>query len=657
MATLSTTESELPPRGNLLGFRKYFKQDFTSGFFVFLIALPLCLGISMASGFPPMAGVFTAIVGSILTTFLSNSELTIKGPAAGLIVIVLGCVEDFGGGKAGDLAGNLEAYRAALAVGVAAAILQIFFGVFRAGILGEFFPRSAIHGMLAAIGIIIIAKQIPVALGVTAKGEPLELLAEIPHFIMEANPAIAVIGTVSLLILFGWPRIRNRLGVMKSFPAQLIVLFIAVILGWFFDLMHKHSYVLQGHQYQLGEQFLVEMPRQMFGMLSEITFPNFNALLEVKAWYWVFMFFVIGTLESILSAKAIDTIDPWKRKTDMDRDIRAVGIANCCAAMIGGLPMISEIVRSKANIDNGARTRFADLWHGIWLLTCVALLPTTLHLIPKAALAAMLVYTGYRLAHPSEFVNVYRIGREQFMIFVITLIATLMTDLLVGVGIGIGVKIAIHIHNGVPIKSLFKLFLDVEQVDETTCLIRARESAVFSNWIPFKRQLEDLALVQRQNVILDVSQTQFIDHTFLEKLHEMQHEIQLEGLKLDIVGLENQIPLASHEQSARKRGMVRVRRITVVANESLEAQLTQNFVAMGATGYTVMKCHGAGRAASLSDAGLIATQLENQVRIETIVPVGVSDEILSYLRREVLPLGHVTAAVETVEAVVAEQFV
>ncbi len=469
----AVTSSGEIPRGNLAGFSKYFQHDIVSGFLVFLIALPLCLGISLACGYPPIAGIFTAIIGAILTTFVSNSELTIKGPAAGLIVIAIGCIEDFGGdGMTGGWSdGDMTAYKAALAVGVAAAVLQILFGLFRAGILGEFFPISAVHGMLAAIGVIIIIKQFPVALGVPASGEPLEMLKEIPHYIMEANPAIATIGVVSIVIMFAWPLIGKKFRYLKAIPSPMVVLAVAIPMGMAFDLLHQHSYTLQGHQYQLGEQYLVRMPNRVFGMFDDITFPEFSALAQPKAWKWVFMFFIIGSLESLLSAKAVDLLDPWKRKTNMDRDIVAVGLGNLCAAFVGGLPMISEIVRSKANIDNGARTRFADMWHGVFLLLCVALIPTVLHSIPLAALAAMLVYTGYRLAHPSEFMHMYSIGKEQLAIFMTTLVTVLATDLLVGVAAGILLKMVIHIYNGVPLRSLFKPYLEVQEVDENTSLI------------------------------------------------------------------------------------------------------------------------------------------------------------------------------------------
>jgi MFS superfamily sulfate permease-like transporter len=644
------------PRGDRTGFVRHARSDITSGFLVFLIALPLCLGISLACGYPPIAGIFTAIIGAILTPFFSNSELTIKGPAAGLIVIVIGCVQDFGGDGAlgGFTETDMAAYRAALAVGVAAAVLQILFGLLRAGILGEFFPVSTVHGMLAAIGVIIVLKQLPVALGVAVAGEPLELLGELPHIVMEANPAIAAIGSVSLLIMFLWPRAGRKVALLKFIPSALVVLVVAVPMGMAFDLLHDHSYTLQGHQYPLGEQYLVSMPNQIFGMFDEITFPAFGALAEPKAWKWVFMFFIIGTLESILSAKAIDLIDPWKRKTNMNRDILAVGLANLAASFLGGLPMISEIVRSRANIDNGARTRFANLWHGLFLLVCVALFPMILHRIPLAALAAMLVYTGYRLAHPLEFFHVYKIGREQLVVFVVTLIAVLATDLLIGIAVGIAAKLCIHIANGVPISSLFRPYLEIVQQDERTCLVRAHHSAVFSNWIPFRRRIEELGLVQRQNVTLDLSHARLVDHSVMEKLHELQREFTEAGLGLTVIGLDSLQPLADHEFSARRHGVALVKRLTVIADEGLEERLERQFVALGISGYTAMDCRGAGRQ-DLAD-GLPPIASGPRVRIEVIATRDVCDSLLAFLKTEILPDYPVTVCLETVEVASRNDF-
>ena len=267
------------PVGNASGFIKYFKSDILSGFLVFLIALPLCLGIALACGYPAIAGVFTAIIGALLTTFISNSELTIKGPAAGLIVIAIGTVEAFGGdGPIGGFsAADMTAYRMALAVGVVAAVLQILFGLMRAGILGEFFPLSAVHGMLAAIGVIIMIKQIPVALGVEGKGEPLEMIKEIPHYFYQMNPEIALIGFVGLLIMFFWPWLQKANKWLKAIPAALVVILITVPMGMAFDLLHTHTYSFHGHLYEIGESYLVNMPDRVFGMFDYLAMPDFSA--------------------------------------------------------------------------------------------------------------------------------------------------------------------------------------------------------------------------------------------------------------------------------------------------------------------------------------------------------------------------------------------
>ena len=655
MTTPLAPPSQMPtdelPRGTPAGFTRYFRADATSGFLVFLIALPLCLGISLASGFPPVAGVLTAVVGGVLTSLISNSELTIKGPAAGLIVIVLGAMQSFGYTAGGDLAADFSAYRMVLAVGLVAGLMQVGFGLLRVGRLSEFFPTAVVHGMLAAIGLIIVLKQLPVVFGQKASGEPLEILQEMPDKILHLNPAISVIGLVSLVILFGWPMIRSRLGLawLRLITAQLLVLAAAVPMGLWFDLDHEHYYRFAGQEYTLGKAFLVNVPANL---LAAITMPDFSVFSEpgtrIVALWWVTMFALVGSVESLLSAKAIDLLDPWKRKTDMNRDLLAIGVANVAVASIGGLPMISEIVRSKSNIDNGAQTRFADSWHAIFLLAFVALVPGLIHMIPLSALAAMLVYTGYRLASPREFVNVFRIGSEQLLIFVTTIIAVLATDLLVGVGIGIALKFAIHAINGVPLTSFFKPFLHVTHLDDHSVQIDASGSAVFTNWIPFRRQIVQLGLVQGNNVVVNLAGTRLVDHSVMERLEELTQEFEQAGRKLEVVGLEAHRGLSSHPHATRRRVMTRLRRVTVVTEAAVEEALVQRIRDLGASGYTAIPCHGGGRHEQ--------DHREPFVRVEAIVSQAVAEAILDAMRVDFPPPRRVTACVETVEVLVADAF-
>ncbi len=533
------------PRGNISDLSKNWRADLLSGFLVFLIALPLCLGISLACGYPAISGIFTAIIGGMLATFFSNSELTIKGPAAGLIVIAIGCVTEFGytGGK--DPAADFQAYQLALGVGVVAGLIQILLGVFRAGIFGEFFPSSAVHGLLAAIGIIIMAKQFPIVLGGSPDGGPLELIASIPQFILEMNPLVGLIGIVSLLIMFSYLFISNP--TLKIIPAPMLVLLVTVPLAMYLNIGQDQNYSFNGQEYPLGKDFLVAVPENMF---HAITFPDFSGLLTAVGWEYVLMFALIGSIESLLSAKAIDGIDPWKRKTDHDRDMLAVGVGNTVAAFIGGLPMISEIVRSKSNIDNGARTRFANVFHGMFLLLFVALIPGLINQIPLASLGAMLVFTGYRLASPQEFFHIYQVGREQFIIFVSTVVGVLATDLLMGIAIGIFVNFLVHLKNGAPPKSLLKSQVSVERSNEGVN-VKVKDSAIFSTWIGLKKTLDSLANEPR--VVLDLSDTALVDHTTMSKLHEMQKDFQQRESRLEIIGLDQHQPLSDHPQAGRKK--------------------------------------------------------------------------------------------------------
>lgn len=544
------------------GFLPNLRFDLVAGFLVFLIAMPLCLAIARACGYPPIAGIWTAVIGGVICSLLSNSELTIKGPAAGLIVIVYGAVTELGaefGAGLTDVDRAMLGYRLALGVGVTAGIIQILLGLLRAGRLADFFPLTPVHGMLASIGLIIIAKQAFEVLGATPeKGAgPLMLFASLPSAFSGMNPEIAIIGLVSLVILFGVPLVRNRW--VRRIPAQLIVLVAAVALGFAFDLDHKHAYLFPDSffdtnhraEYEVGPRFLVDMPEVLQDSGAAFALPDFRGVATPTGIQYVILFCLIGSLESLLSAKAIELLDPWRRKTNFDRDLQAIGVANTICSAVGALPMISEIVRSKANIDNGARTRAANFFHGLFLLAFVLLFPNMIHRIPLAALAAMLVYTGFRLASPREFVRTYKVGSEQFLVFVGTIIATLATDLLIGIAVGICLEVLFHLRHGCPVGGLLRPDVDIVPEGDRMVVVVVKQAAVFSNWLGLRSVILKEA-VDRDDVIIDLSHTHFVDHSVMEKLHQLEEDFAHSGKYLKVLGLDEHLPLSPHPLAARK---------------------------------------------------------------------------------------------------------
>lgn len=521
-------------------------KDVFAGFFVFLVALPLCLGIAKASGFPPISGLFTAILGGLITPWFSNSALTIKGPAAGLIVIVAGAIQEFSD-LTRDSGDPMLAYKMTLAVGFVAGIVQILFGLVKAGRFSDFFPKAAVHGMLAAIGIIIFSKQIHTVLGVAPEAkEPLGLLVEIPKSILAWNPEVACIGFLSLGIMFSFQLLP--VAVRIFFPAPMVVIILGIGLGHLFDLEHEHKYLfLDHHEYDLGPRFLVEIPSNL---LEGVYAPDFSRIVSWVGLKWVALFALVGTLESLLSAKAVDMLDPMKRKSDLNRDILGVGIANTISAAIGGLPMISEILRSKANIDNGARSKYSNTFHGLFILVFVATVPWLIHSIPLASLAALLVYTGYRLASPGEFVKVYKIGPEQMVVFTSTCIGVLATDLLLGVMIGILVKLAIHVYNGASLCFLLRPNLLLNPKSDSHMVISVKDAMVFTNWLSFKR----IYLQQQKfkEITIDISSVKLVDHTVMESLYELVEEELHNNRNVQLVGVHELVPVSAHPNSARK---------------------------------------------------------------------------------------------------------
>lgn len=516
------------PKDGLAGLKENFVSDLTAGFVVFLLALPLSLGIAKASEFPPVMGLVSAIIGGLLATFFTGSKLTIKGPAAGLIVIVAGAVGEFGGGATG--------WHLTLGVMVVAGLLQIVFGLLKFGKFVDFFPLAAVHGMLAAIGLIIIAKQLPVLLNVDPvlmKGKgPLALFAAIPQFFANLDPKVSVIGGISLAIMLGWGFVKHR--VLKQIPAPLLVLLFAIPAGLYYNLAASPAYTLVKVG-NLAEQVGYQVDFSGISMVG----------VFVK---YVIMVALVGSLESLLTVKAIDQLDPWKRKSDPNKDVIAIGIANTCAAFIGGLPMISEVARSSANVAQGGRTRWANFFHGVFLLGFALLAYPLLEMIPNAALAAMLITVGIKLAHPKAFLHTYQIGPEQLAIFVTTIFFTLFEDLLIGIAAGIVLKVMIHLFRGASLKTLFRSNTQLEDSGKTVTLTLG-EAALFTNYLGLKKILDKVPAGRQLSIVLN--NTRLIDHSVMENLHHFEEDYVRAGGHVTFVGLEGMRSVSGHPLAAR----------------------------------------------------------------------------------------------------------
>lgn len=522
--------TNLPKRG-LAGLKAHFKDDLISGFSVSLIALPLCLGIAIASGVPPLAGLITAIVGGIICSRISGSFVTISGPAAGLIVITLGAAEAMGG--AGAEAGY-GGYPHALGAIVIGGLIMALFGLLKVGKVGDYFPSAAVHGMLAAIGIIIIIKQFFPAIGAPSpKGEILEVATEMPHALTELNPYALGIALVSLALLIIHPLLKNK--VIKMIPAPMWVLIFTIPMA-----------AVMGTE----NLAMVEMPHNLFGE-GGFQFPSFAKIGESAFWIAVTGFALVSAIESLLSAKAVDSLDPYKRTSNLDKDLVAMGAGSSLAAAIGGLPMISEIVRSSANINNGAKTQWANFFHGTFLLIYLLVGVVVIEMIPIAALSAMLVFTGFRLASPKEFKHMYQIGLMELEIFVVTLVAVLATDLIIGIAIGILFKYVLLLFKGTKLKELFKSNYEIEVVNNVKT-IKLKGSQIFSNYLSLKKKL-DSGTDKYNEVLLDFSEATFVDHTVMEHLEDYARIAKMKGKDVHITHIDGLNPVSEHPLAARDK--------------------------------------------------------------------------------------------------------
>ena len=491
------------------------KYDVPASVVVFLVALPLCLGIAMASGAPLFAGLLTGVIGGVVVSSISKSPLSVSGPAAGLTVIVLGAIQSLG------------AYETFLLAVVIAGVIQLILGVVKAGMIGNYFPSSVIVGMLAAIGITIILKQIPLALGMM-ETHAFELdnghgIGAFTDTLMSSiGPGALIICILSLIVLIYWSKIPK----LNKIPAPLIVVALGIGL----------SFAFNGTRFQLAESQFVLVPivNSFAEFTGLFTLPDFTQIINKEVWIVAFTIAIIASLETLLSIEAVDKIDPFKRNTPTNRELIAQGVGNITSGLLGGLPMTSVIVRSSANVNAGGRTRQSALLHGIWLLLAILIIPNVLNFIPLSCLAAILLQTGFKLAKPALFTSMYKKGLDQFIPFFATIVAIVLTDLLMGVGIGLVVATFYILKANM--QNAFKFDI-VKQDDYDKAVITLAEEVSFLNKAPIQQKLYSLPKSVGL-IVINGTASKFIDKDVIEVITDFQQNALTKGKRIELTDVE-----------------------------------------------------------------------------------------------------------------------
>jgi MFS superfamily sulfate permease-like transporter len=507
------------------------RGDLASGLVVFLVALPLCLGIALASGAPLFSGIVSGVVGGVVVGFLSNSSLSVSGPAAGLTAIILTAITDLGG------------FDIFLVAVILAGLIQIGLGFLRAGSFSNYFPTSVIEGMLAAIGIIIILKQIPHAFGHDVDNEgdfffieksghsTFDTLLESINFI---HGGALIIALLSLTILITWEKVP-ALKKIKMLPGALVVVVLSIILN---ELFIKSESVLA----ITTKNHLVNLPS--FNEIKEgFSLPNFSALTNQKVWIVALTIAAVASIETLLCIEATDKLDPYKRFTDTNRELKAQGVGNIISGFLGGLPMTSVVVRSSANINSGGRTKLATIFHGVLLILFALAIPFLLNKIPLSALAAVLLMVGYKLAKPAVFIHLWKNGFSQFIPFIITVLAVVGIDLLKGVAIGLGVSILFILYQNLKIAYSFK---KESLHDGDVITIKLAQEVSFLNKAAIKSTLADLP--DSSIVIIDATNTKYIDFDVVEMLKDFRNVTAVDKeIKLTLKGFKEQYNIENTE--------------------------------------------------------------------------------------------------------------
>lgn len=500
--------------------KKYFQHagsDLPASIVVLLVALPLCLGVALGSGAPLFSGIIAGIVGGIIIGFLSGSHLSVSGPAAGLTVIVATAIL------------KLQVYEAFLLAVVLAGFIQLALGFLKAGVVGDYIPNSVIKGMLAAIGLILILKQFPHLVGYDvdfvgdetfSQGDQKNTFSAMWRALDFLTPSAMIIGSVSLLILAVWERkfIKSN-KIAHLIPGPLVVVIAGIVINGYF-LTSQPANALEA-------KHLVSLPvaSDISTFLSFFTLPDFKFLNNPDVWVTAFTLAIVASLETLLGIEAVDKLDPLKRVTPANRELKAQGIGNIVSGLIGGLPLTSVVVRSSANVLAGGKTKISAIAHGILLLVCVMFIPLLLNKIPLSALAAILIFTGYKLAKVSVFREFYQKGWDQFVPFVVTILAILLTDLLIGIIVGIVMGLFFIV------RSNFRSSVFVVN-DQNNFLIRFRKDVSFLNKPIVKKKLEDVP--ENAYVLIDATRADFIDKDVIEEVNNFLCHAHLKNIRVEI---------------------------------------------------------------------------------------------------------------------------
>lgn len=534
---------EFTPKTGLKGLIENWQGDAIAAISVALIALPLSLGIALAAGAPAMAGILSAIVGGVVTTLYRGGHVSVNGPAKGVIAVIL-----FGITVMDD--GSGQAFNYVLAAIVVSGAIQAVLGVLKLGRLADIFHSSVIHGLLAAIGIIIFAKQIHVALGTHSESPSIiQNLIDAVLFLPEANPFVVVISFVGLLLSLFHSKISFR--VFQFFPAPIWVIALSIPFVYLFNFFEPHTLEFFGNAYSVGPHLLLDIPDNF---ADSIMHPNFAKINTVEFWTTVISILIITSIESLAIAKAVDKIDPYKRKTDLNKDLTGIGLSTMAAGFVGGLPIIAVIIRSTVNIHNGAKTKWSNLYQGLFLLLLIVVLSPIMKQVPLCAFAILLVYTGFKLASPAVFKQVYNQGPEQLIFFVFTMVLTLYTNLLIGLLGGLLLVMASHMLLAKePIGQFFKLIYSggsrVEENPDGSYDLKIKGIANFLCILKVDTLVKTIP--SGVNVNIDLSETRLVGMTYMEYLVDYLRVQKDSGGNVVIKGLDTHVSYSTHNRALK----------------------------------------------------------------------------------------------------------